>query len=119
MTDGRGISGREIKQQYGAIEAGPKRGEGWSHGEGEEVVGTDSECFTHLASKTSCDKSSRGALSVFSVCLHGVCAPARLRGSRSGQLLGQLGGPFRPRDAHSPPRLPGRNLRRVRMLLRV
>lgn len=99
MTDGMGRNGREIKRQYGAMEAGPKGGEEESHR--QRKWGTDREWFTHLANETSCDKSSR-ALSVFScVFACGECGPVRLRGSR---FTGQTGRyVFRPRGAHSPP----------------
>lgn len=39
MTDGMGRNGREIKRQYGAMEAGPKRGD---DGESQAVRGTGS-----------------------------------------------------------------------------
>lgn len=78
VTDGMGRNGREIKRQYGAMEAGPKEG-----GQRQrESGGTNSEWFTHLVSETSCDKSSRVALSVFScVFACGECGPVRLRGN--------------------------------------
>lgn len=89
MTDGFGRNGREIKRQYGAMEAGPKWGKRGVTDK-ERKWRTDREWFTHLASETTCNKSSRVALSVFScVFACGKCGPVRLRGCRFAQLQGR------------------------------
>lgn len=78
----------------------------WSHGGRskrekrgvrERESGGQTRSGSHIWQVTSCDKSSRGGLSVFScVFACGECGPVQLQ-RQTGRYV------FRPRGAHSPP----------------